>query len=77
MNYQPSFSQTEFADKKKITRREKFLTRMESLIPWTKLLAVIEPFPHKLKIENLDLFSVSLMELHYLGESKAHKSNLF
>ena len=44
MNYQPSFSQTEFADKKKITRREKFLTRMESLIPWTKLLAVIEPF---------------------------------
>ena len=44
MNYQPSFSQAEFADKKKITRREKFLTRMESLIPWTKLLAVIEPF---------------------------------
>ena len=44
MNYQPSFSQAEFADKKKTTRREKFLTRMESLIPWTKLLAVIEPF---------------------------------
>ena len=44
MNYQPSFSQAEFADKKKITRREKFLTRMETLIPWTKLLAVIEPF---------------------------------
>ena len=44
MNYQPSFSQAEFADKKKITRREKFLKRMESLIPWTKLLAVIEPF---------------------------------
>ena len=44
MNYQPSFSQAEFADKKKITRREKFLTRMESLIPWTKLLAVIEQF---------------------------------
>ena len=44
MNYQPSFSQAEFADKKKITRREKFLTRMESLIPWTKLLAVIESF---------------------------------
>jgi Transposase domain (DUF772) len=34
----------EFADKTKITRREKFLTRMEALIPWTKLLAVIEPF---------------------------------
>ena len=44
MTHQPSFSQAEFATKKKTTRREKFLTRMEALIPWTKLLAVIEPF---------------------------------
>jgi IS5 family transposase len=44
MTHQPSFSQAEFADKKKITRREKFLARMEEVIPWTKLLAVIEPF---------------------------------
>ena len=44
MTHQPSFSQAEYADKKKITRREKFLTRMEALIPWRKLLAVIEPF---------------------------------
>lgn len=44
MTHQPSFSQAEFAGKKKITRREKFLTRMEGLIPWAKLLAVIEPF---------------------------------
>lgn len=44
MTHQPSFSQAEFAPKKKTTRREKFLTRMEALIPWTKLLAVIEPF---------------------------------
>ena len=28
MTHQPSFSQAEFADKKKITRREKFLARM-------------------------------------------------
>ena len=44
MTHQPSFSQAEYADKKKLTRREKFLTRMEALIPWPKLLAVIEPF---------------------------------
>jgi IS5 family transposase len=44
MTHQPSFSQAEFADKKKITRREKFLARMEALIPWPELLAVIEPF---------------------------------
>jgi IS5 family transposase len=44
MTHQRSFSQAEFADKKKLTRREKFLARMESVIPWVKLLAVIEPF---------------------------------
>jgi IS5 family transposase len=44
MTHQPSFSQAEFADKKKTTRREKFLARMEALIPWTKLLGVLEPF---------------------------------
>jgi IS5 family transposase len=44
MTHQTSFSQAEFADKKKITRREKFLARMEEIIPWADLLAVIEPF---------------------------------
>jgi transposase, IS5 family len=44
MTLQTSFSQAEFADKKKITRREKFLARMEEIIPWVDLLAVIEPF---------------------------------
>jgi len=44
VTHQPSFSQAEFADKKKTTRREKFLARMEEIIPWASLLAVIEPF---------------------------------
>lgn len=44
MTHQTSFSQAEFADKKKITRREKFLERMEGIIPWADLLALIEPF---------------------------------
>jgi IS5 family transposase len=44
MTHQPSFADAEFAAKKKVTRREKFLARMEEVIPWTQLLAVIEPF---------------------------------
>jgi IS5 family transposase len=44
MTHQPSFAQAEFATKKKTTRRERFLARMETLIPWAQLLAVIEPF---------------------------------
>ncbi|MDD5141756.1 MAG: transposase, partial [Verrucomicrobiales bacterium] len=43
MIHQASFSQAEFATKKKTTRREKFLARMEEVIPWAQLLAVIEP----------------------------------
>lgn len=43
MTCQTSFAQAEFAAKKKTTRREKFLARMEAVIPWTQLLSVIEP----------------------------------
>ena len=44
MTRQTSAAQAKFAAKKKTTRREQFLARLEELIPWTKLLAVIEPF---------------------------------
>jgi IS5 family transposase len=44
VTHQMSFSQAEFADKKKTTRREKFLARMEEIIPWQNLIGVIAPF---------------------------------
>jgi transposase, IS5 family len=44
MTYQTSFTHAEFAAKKKTTRREKFLSRMEEVIPWKQLVAVIEPY---------------------------------
>ncbi len=44
MTHQTSFTHAEFAAKKKTTRREKFLSRMEEVIPWKPLLAVIEPY---------------------------------
>jgi IS5 family transposase len=43
MTHQTTFAHAEFAAKKKTTRREKFLARMEEVIPWAKLLAVLEP----------------------------------
>ena len=43
MTHQTTFAHAEFAAKKKTTRREKFLARMEAVIPWARLLAVIEP----------------------------------
>lgn len=44
MTNQMSFSALEFTTKKKVTRREKFLARMEKLVPWSRLVALIEPY---------------------------------
>jgi IS5 family transposase len=43
MNQQTSFAQGEYARKKKTTRREKFLSQMEQVVPWARLVAVIVP----------------------------------
>jgi len=41
---QESFASIAFEQKKKQTRRERFLTEMDALIPWPGLLSVIEPY---------------------------------
>jgi len=41
---QASFSDLEYASKKKQTRRDRFLTQLEALTPWATLAAAIEPF---------------------------------
>ena len=43
MTNQTSFAHAEFSAKKKQTRRERFLARMQEVIPWAQLLAVIAP----------------------------------
>lgn len=41
---QITFSEAEFTSKKKQTRRDRLLADLESLVPWSALEAVIEPF---------------------------------
>jgi hypothetical protein len=41
---QISFSQAEYDKKKKLTRREIFLEKMEQVVPWSRLMQVIEPY---------------------------------
>ncbi len=40
MQRQGSFSQAEYAGKKKQTRRDKFLAEMEQVVPWARLVDV-------------------------------------
>jgi IS5 family transposase len=41
---QTTFSELEYAGKKKRTRRDRFLADIEAVTPWADLVAVIEPF---------------------------------
>jgi len=45
---QISFAQAEYQNKKKVTRRERFLTQMEALVPWQRLIDALSPsyFPN-------------------------------
>ena len=43
MRNQQSFSDIEYASKKRKTRKEVFLERMEKLMPWAELIAIIKP----------------------------------
>jgi len=43
MQRQGSFSQAEYAGKKKRTRRDKFLGEMELVVPWARLVARLRP----------------------------------
>ena len=40
---QATLGSTEWALKSKVTRRAKFLAEMDAVVPWARLLAVIEP----------------------------------
>ena len=42
--HQTSFAEREYDSKKRMTRREKFLAKMDGLMPWDRLEARIEPF---------------------------------
>ena len=44
MEQQLSFAQSEYARKKKVTRRDKFLGEMETVVPWARLVEVIRPY---------------------------------
>ena len=43
MEHQLTFADSEFSTKRRQTRKEIFLSRMDALLPWSMLLALIEP----------------------------------
>lgn len=43
MSQQLTFADCEFNAKRRQTRKETFLSRIEQLLPWLRMLAIIEP----------------------------------
>ena len=41
---QPSFTDLEYGNRRRVSRREQFLTAMDSTIPWARWVGLIEPF---------------------------------
>jgi IS5 family transposase len=44
MQRQIGFAEAESAGKKRVTKRQRFLAEMEKVVPWSRLLPVIEPY---------------------------------
>jgi IS5 family transposase len=43
---QPSFAEIEYAHRRRVTRREEFLTMMDQIIPWDEWTGIVEPYYH-------------------------------
>lgn len=44
MQRQIGFAEAESAGKKRVTKRQRFLAEMNKVVPWSRLLSVIEPY---------------------------------
>ena len=57
MEDQITFTDVEYGNRKKTTKREKFLNKMEEIIPWKAWVEMIRPYYPKGELG--DLFGVS------------------
>jgi IS5 family transposase len=65
---QLSFSDVEFGAKRKQTRREKFLTEMDKVVPWARLSALIEPVYPKGKGGRPPYALEKMLRIHFMQQ---------
>jgi IS5 family transposase len=68
MQRQGSFSQAEYAGKKKQTRRDKFLSGMERVVPWARLVERLQPFYPKGQRGRPPIGLERMLRLHFLQQ---------
>ena len=66
---QLSFASYEFAQKKRVTRREKFLGEMEQVVPWARLEALIEPvYPSSGRVGRPPIGVARMLRMYFLQQ---------
>ena len=66
---QTSFAQAEYRAKKKLTRRDIFLAKMEQMMPWSRLLAVVEPhYPKSGKRERPPIGIEHMLRMYFIQQ---------
>src|SRR5215211_812865 len=68
MQLQGSFSQAEYAGKKKQTRRDKFLAEMEQVVPWARLVDRLRPFYPKGERGRPPIGLERMLRIHFLQQ---------
>jgi len=68
MQRQGSFSQAEYAGKKKQTRRDKFLAEMELVVPWTRLVERLRPLYPKGERGRPPIGLERMLRLHFVQQ---------
>ena len=66
---QTSFASLEYAGKKRMTRREKFLGEMERVVPWAVLVALIEPhYPKSGRVGRPPIGVQRMLRMYFLQQ---------
>ena len=60
------FSDAEYEGKRKQTRREKFLSEMEQVVPWSRLERLIEPYYPKAGDGRHPYPLATMLRIHFL-----------
>ena len=64
-----SFASAEYAGKKRVTRREKFLGEMVQVVPWDRLQAVIEPhYPKSGRVGRPPIGVALMLRMYFLQQ---------
>src|SRR3954464_8100722 len=68
MQLQGSFSQAEYAGKKKQTRRDRFLAEMEAVVPWGRLVERLRPLYPKGERGRPPIGLERMLRIHFLQQ---------